>query len=148
MSIYEEIEIEDMVFNEETEIYYYPCPCGDEFNISLEELYDGEDIATCPSCTLRIRVIFDEESLPPLRENPDSNQPASIENEVNDDNRSETPSSSSTLNINDNEREQPKKKNDENVVGNLITEKISRAKDEQIVFTNINDKKTDEINSS
>ena len=148
MSIYEEIEIEDMVFDEETEIYYYPCPCGDKFNISLEELYDGEDIATCPSCTLRIRVIFDEESLPPLREDSDLNQPASIENEVNDDNRSETPSSS-TVNINDNEgSKQLNKKNDENVVGNLITEKISREKDEQVVFTNIDDNKTEEISSS
>jgi hypothetical protein len=23
-------------------------------------LYDGEDVATCPSCTLRLRVIFEE----------------------------------------------------------------------------------------
>jgi hypothetical protein len=29
---------------------------------------DGEDIATCPSCTLRIRVIFDEDKLPPLKD--------------------------------------------------------------------------------
>ena len=27
----------------------------------------GEDIAPCPSCTLKIRVIFDEDCLPPLR---------------------------------------------------------------------------------
>ena len=31
-------------------------------------MYDGEDIANCPSCTLRIRVIFDEDSLPGLLE--------------------------------------------------------------------------------
>ena len=62
--IYEEVEIEDMLFDEEKELYTYPCPCGDKFSISLEELYDGDDIATCPSCTLRIKVIFDEESLP------------------------------------------------------------------------------------
>jgi len=36
------------------------------FTISLEELIDGEDLASCPSCTLRIRIIFDEESLPSL----------------------------------------------------------------------------------
>lgn len=63
-SIYDEIEIEDMIFDKETEIYTYPCPCGDKFTISLEDLYDGDDIATCPSCTLRIKVIFDEELLP------------------------------------------------------------------------------------
>ena len=66
--VYEEVEIEDMKFDEETQTYSYPCPCGDKFSISLEELWDGEEIATCPSCTLRIRVIFDEESLPPLRQ--------------------------------------------------------------------------------
>ena len=35
MSIYhDEIEIEDMEYDEETETYYYPCPCGDRFQIS------------------------------------------------------------------------------------------------------------------
>jgi hypothetical protein len=37
MSIYhDEVEIEDMEYDEETESYYYPCPCGDRFQISLE----------------------------------------------------------------------------------------------------------------
>ncbi|KAG3168440.1 hypothetical protein PC128_g19396 [Phytophthora cactorum] len=63
-SVYDEVEIEDMEFNAEEQVYYYPCPCGDRFSIDLEELYDGEDIATCPSCSLTIRVIFDEENLP------------------------------------------------------------------------------------
>ena len=71
MSIYEEVEIEDLDFNPKTQVYTYPCPCGDKFTISLEALWDGEDIATCPSCTLRIEVIFDEEDLPPLREDSD-----------------------------------------------------------------------------
>ncbi len=31
--------------------------------ITLEELQDGEDVANCPSCTLRIRVIYDEQAL-------------------------------------------------------------------------------------
>lgn len=66
--VYEEIEIEDMTFVESDQMYTYPCPCGDIFSILLAELHDGEDIATCPSCTLRIRVIFDEESLPALKE--------------------------------------------------------------------------------
>ena len=53
-----------MIFDKETEIYTYPCPCGDKFTISLEDLHDGEEIATCPSCTLRIRVVYDSEKLP------------------------------------------------------------------------------------
>ena len=72
MSIYEEIEIEDMVFDEQELIYTYPCPCGDKFRITLEELWDGEDIAKCPSCTLRIMVIFEEEDLPELPPETDS----------------------------------------------------------------------------
>ena len=36
MSIYhDEIEIEDMEYDEETETYHYPCPCGDRFEITL-----------------------------------------------------------------------------------------------------------------
>jgi len=67
-SFYEEVEIEDMHYDAELQCYTYPCPCGDKFVITLEELYDGEDIGICPSCTLRIKVIYDEESLPPLLE--------------------------------------------------------------------------------
>lgn len=70
-SIYEEVEIEDMQFDSETQIYYYPCPCGDKFSIALEDLHDGEDIATCPSCTLRIRVVYDSETLPPIASVPE-----------------------------------------------------------------------------
>jgi diphthamide biosynthesis protein 3 len=67
MSIYEEVEFEDLDYDPKTQIYTYPCPCGDKFSISLEALWDGEDIATCPSCTLRIEIIYDEDDLPPLR---------------------------------------------------------------------------------
>mmetsp|Transcript_19374 Transcript_19374/g.49671 ORF Transcript_19374/g.49671 Transcript_19374/m.49671 type:complete len:82 (+) Transcript_19374:224-469(+) len=67
-SVYDEVEIEDMEFDDDSQTYYYPCPCGDRFFITLEELHDGEDIATCPSCSLLIRVVYDDEDLPPLDE--------------------------------------------------------------------------------
>ncbi|KTW26020.1 diphthamide biosynthesis protein 3 [Pneumocystis carinii B80] len=60
MNIYDEIEIEDFVFDEELEIYHYPCPCGDRFEISLDDLKEGDDIAYCPSCSLMVRVIYDQ----------------------------------------------------------------------------------------
>ena len=66
MSIYEEIEIEDLDYDPVKLNYTYPCPCGDKFRISLADLWDGEDIAPCPSCTLRIMIIYEEEDLPPL----------------------------------------------------------------------------------
>jgi diphthamide biosynthesis protein 3 len=59
LSIYDEIEIEDMTFDEALQMYHYPCPCGDRFQIQLDDLRDEEDIAVCPSCSLMIRVIFD-----------------------------------------------------------------------------------------
>lgn len=59
LSIYDEIEIEDMTFDEALQLYHYPCPCGDRFQIALDDLRDEQDIAVCPSCSLMIRVIFD-----------------------------------------------------------------------------------------
>ncbi|XP_013099040.1 diphthamide biosynthesis protein 3 [Stomoxys calcitrans] len=62
MSIYhDEVEIEDFEYDEEEEMYYYPCPCGDRFQISKEELIEGEEVATCPSCSLIIKVIYDKD---------------------------------------------------------------------------------------
>ncbi|KAL7451726.1 hypothetical protein ACHAWC_006759 [Mediolabrus comicus] len=81
MSIYEEVEFEDLDYDPVTQIYTYPCPCGDKFSISLEALWDGEDIATCPSCTLRIEIIYDEEDLPPLREEDDDEDGSDNEGE-------------------------------------------------------------------
>jgi diphthamide biosynthesis protein 3 len=60
MSYYDEIEIEDMTFDPALQIYHYPCPCGDRFEISIGDLRDGEDVAVCPSCSLMIKVIFEE----------------------------------------------------------------------------------------
>ena len=63
LSIYDEVEIEDMTYDETLQIYHYPCPCGDRFEIALYDLMDGEDIGVCPSCSLMIRVIFEAVSL-------------------------------------------------------------------------------------
>jgi diphthamide biosynthesis protein 3 len=59
LNIYDEIEIEDMTFDSATQLYTFPCPCGDRFEICIDDLRDGEEIAVCPSCSLMIRVIFD-----------------------------------------------------------------------------------------
>lgn len=58
-NIYDEIEIEDMTYDATLEIYHYPCPCGDRFEIGIADLRDGEEIAVCPSCSLMIRVVFE-----------------------------------------------------------------------------------------
>lgn len=63
MSVYDQVEIEDMVFDADERIFRYPCPCGDRFQIALDDMEDGENIAVCPSCSLMIEVIFEPEDL-------------------------------------------------------------------------------------
>lgn len=53
-----------MTFEPTLRIYHYPCPCGDRFEIGIDDLRDGEEIAVCPSCSLMIRVVFEVENLP------------------------------------------------------------------------------------
>jgi len=69
-NIYDEIEIEDMTFDSTLQIYHYPCPCGDRFEIGISDLRDGEDIAVCPSCSLMIRVVFEVVSGSPFNSHP------------------------------------------------------------------------------
>jgi len=58
VAFHDEIELEDFEYDEETETYYYPCPCGDRFEILKDDLYNGEEVATCPSCSLIIKVLI------------------------------------------------------------------------------------------
>ncbi|XP_002991618.2 diphthamide biosynthesis protein 3 [Selaginella moellendorffii] len=58
---YDDVEIEDMEWNESLTAYTYPCPCGDLFQITKAELKIGEEFARCPSCSLYIRVIYNAE---------------------------------------------------------------------------------------
>ena len=79
-TIYDEIKLSEMSFEPDNEeengdgeaeskdadgngSFYYPCPCGDRFVITLEELRDNEEIAYCPSCSLKIRVLYDPAEL-------------------------------------------------------------------------------------
>lgn len=63
LNFYDEIELEDLSYDEERDLFHYPCPCGDRFEITRQQLKDAEDVAKCPSCSLIIRVIFDPVSL-------------------------------------------------------------------------------------
>ncbi|RMZ91007.1 hypothetical protein DV736_g1766, partial [Chaetothyriales sp. CBS 134916] len=45
VDVYDEIEIEDMTYDSALQIYHYPCPCGDRFEINIDSLRDGEEIA-------------------------------------------------------------------------------------------------------
>jgi CSL zinc finger len=45
----DEIEIEDMAWDEERQIYHYPCPCGDRFEISRVRSVVGRLIFFTPT---------------------------------------------------------------------------------------------------
>ncbi|POS74755.1 diphthamide biosynthesis protein 3 [Diaporthe helianthi] len=80
ISIYDEVEIEDMTYDETLQTYHYPCPCGDRFEIALADLQDeSNDIAVCPSCSLMIRVIYEVDDLPKPDEPEPDTEPAAEE---------------------------------------------------------------------
>ncbi len=62
-NIYDTIEIEDMEFDKRTKTFYYPCPCGDRFAITIKQMAKDYNIAECPSCSLKIKVVFDRSYL-------------------------------------------------------------------------------------
>lgn len=70
----DELEIEDFAWDDDkqasrplaavclpsltrwSQVFHFPCPCGDRFEISRAQLGKGEEVATCPSCSLLVRV--------------------------------------------------------------------------------------------
>lgn len=63
LSYYDSVDIVDFTYNREMEFFSYPCPCGDIFTITLEDLKAGETIARCNSCSLLVYVIYSEKDL-------------------------------------------------------------------------------------
>ncbi len=59
MSFYAEARLEEFDWDEASQTYFYLCPCGDRFQITLDELMDGEEIARCPSCSLQMHVLYE-----------------------------------------------------------------------------------------
>lgn len=78
---YDEIEIEDMTWDDVKKVYHYPCPCGDRFEISKAQLKNYEDIATCPSCSLIIRVVYDPLDFEDEEEEEEEEEQGSVEDE-------------------------------------------------------------------
>ena len=51
---YDAVDLLDMTEGED--IFSFPCPCGDNFIISVINLLDNEDVADCASCSLILKV--------------------------------------------------------------------------------------------
>ena len=65
---YEEVNLDDMKWDLELEAFTYECPCGDLFQITIEDMENGEDIAYCPSCSLVVYVEYDDDVLDEAKE--------------------------------------------------------------------------------
>lgn len=55
----QDVDIGDMEFDEATECFRFNCRCGDAIVVSTDSLSRKQDLATCPSCSLRIRVLYE-----------------------------------------------------------------------------------------
>lgn len=60
LSHYDEISLYDFKYDTISKCFLYPCPCGDFFSISYEEIMNGEKIARCFSCSLIVLCIYNE----------------------------------------------------------------------------------------
>lgn len=60
---YEEADIKDFEYDSLDSVFTYPCPCGDRFEISMDDLLNGEEIASCPSCPLILRVVYEQDDI-------------------------------------------------------------------------------------
>lgn len=56
---YEEVQLSEMTL--EDGVLRFPCPCGDLFELLLEDFISGSDVAQCPTCSLTIKVLFSKE---------------------------------------------------------------------------------------
>ncbi|GAW83559.1 zinc finger protein [Plasmodium gonderi] len=68
--IYDEVKLEDFEFDETIKTFFYPCPCGDIFEVTLEGILKGQDILRCPSCSLTIKIIYSQSDLRKYASNP------------------------------------------------------------------------------
>lgn len=59
VAVHEEVSLDKFEYDDELDGYLYPCPCGDEFFISVDDLKKGASIADCDSCSLKVKVIYD-----------------------------------------------------------------------------------------
>lgn len=74
--VYEEVSLQDLEFDAVDQQFLYPCPCGDLFELPVADLRaaaaaperPGFAVASCPSCSLRIKVLFDIDQLRSMEE--------------------------------------------------------------------------------
>ncbi|KAJ3148943.1 DnaJ sub C member 24 [Geranomyces michiganensis] len=72
--LHAEVDLDDMQHDPATELFSMPCRCGGSYVICEDDLGDGVDIVGCSTCSLRIRVLYEEadEGEEPAQDNGDA----------------------------------------------------------------------------
>ncbi|KAJ1931508.1 hypothetical protein EC988_009763, partial [Linderina pennispora] len=55
----DEVDLDDMDFDEDTLVYSYPCRCSGQYSIGEADLEAGRDMAPCSDCSLKVRVLYE-----------------------------------------------------------------------------------------
>jgi diphthamide biosynthesis protein 3 len=58
-SHYDDVQLAELTLSADGKRLLFPCPCGDEFSITLAQLESGHHIAQCPTCSLTIYVQYE-----------------------------------------------------------------------------------------
>ncbi|KAF9425627.1 Diphthamide biosynthesis protein 4 [Podila epigama] len=55
----DDIDLDDMDYDDETSVYTSPCRCSGEYAISEKELELGVDTVVCSTCSLIVRIHYE-----------------------------------------------------------------------------------------
>ncbi|KAI7833552.1 hypothetical protein BX661DRAFT_178601 [Kickxella alabastrina] len=57
--VQDEIDLDDMDFDEDSGTYSFPCRCSGRYSIAESDLEAGREIAPCVDCSLKIKVLYE-----------------------------------------------------------------------------------------
>lgn len=61
-AISQEVDLDDMEYDEDTGTYYYDCRCGEGYHVTEDQLSENIDVLTCTGCSLLIKVLYQLQS--------------------------------------------------------------------------------------
>ena len=59
----QEVDLDDMEFDELNQLFSYGCRCGERIMVSCDALADRQDVFTCHSCSLRIKALYEVDEI-------------------------------------------------------------------------------------
>ncbi|KAG4105905.1 dnaJ-like protein subfamily C member 24-like protein [Neocallimastix lanati (nom. inval.)] len=57
--INEEIDLDDMEYDEDEETYFSECRCGGIYKITVDDLENNVNVISCDICSLKIKVLYE-----------------------------------------------------------------------------------------